>query len=110
MCILELSIVLMYEFHYDYIKSQFDNKSELFFTEPENLMCEIKTEDVYENFKEMFVFSNYSAKSKYDDNSNKLVIGEMKDETGGGAMEEFVGPKAKTYSFPISNSKHKKAI
>ena len=27
MCILELSKVLMYEFHYDYIKNKYDNKS-----------------------------------------------------------------------------------
>ena len=27
MCILELSKVLMYEFHYDYIKSKYNNKS-----------------------------------------------------------------------------------
>ena len=36
-------------------------------------MCEIKTEDVYEDFssnKEMFDFSNYSTKSKYHGNSN----------------------------------------
>ena len=26
MCILELSKILMYEFHYDYIKSKYDNK------------------------------------------------------------------------------------
>ena len=48
-------------------------------------MYEIKTEDVYEDFssnKEMFNFSNYSTKSKYYDSSNKLIIGEMKDETG----------------------------
>ena len=33
-------------------------------------MCEIKTEDVYEDFssnKKMFGFSNYSSKSKYHD-------------------------------------------
>ena len=29
----------------------------------------------------MFDFSNYSTKSKYYDDSNKLVIGNMKDET-----------------------------
>ena len=49
-------------------------------------MYEIKTEDVYEDFskdKEMFDFSNYSVKSKYCDESNKLVVGKMKDETGG---------------------------
>ena len=31
--------------------------------------------------KEMHNFSNYLAKSKYYDNSNKLIIGKMKDET-----------------------------
>ena len=49
-------------------------------------MYEIKSEDVYENFrkdKEMFNFSNYSTKSKYYDDSNKLVVGKMKDKTGG---------------------------
>ena len=41
-------------------------------------MGQIETEDVYEDFstnKEMFDLSNYSSKSKYYDNSNKLVIG-----------------------------------
>ena len=50
-------------------------------------MYEIKTEDVYEDFRkdiEMFDFSIYSAKSKQYDDSNKLVVGKMKDETGGG--------------------------
>ena len=41
----------------------------------------------------MFDFSNYSTKSKYCDDSNKLVIGKMKDETGGVATEEVVGLK-----------------
>ena len=56
-------------------------------------MFEIKTVDIYEDFssnKEMFGFSNYSTKSKYYDNSNKLEIGKMKDETVGIAIEEFV--------------------
>ena len=41
----------------------------------------------------MFDFSNYSTKSKYYDNSNKLVIGKMTDETAGVVIEEFVGLK-----------------
>ena len=44
-------------------------------------MCEIKTEDVFEDFskdKEIFDFSNYSAKSKYYDDSNNLVVDKMK--------------------------------
>ena len=39
----------------------------------------------------MFNFSNYSTKSKYHDDSDKLAIGKMKDETAGVAVEEFVG-------------------
>ena len=31
----------------------------------------------------MFDFSNYSTKSKYYNDSNKLVTGKMKDETAG---------------------------
>ena len=35
-------------------------------------------------------FSNYSPKSKYYDDSNKLVVGKMKDKTAGVAISEFV--------------------
>ena len=48
-------------------------------------MYEIKTEDVYKDSsgnKEMFDFSNYSIKSKYYNNLDKIVIGKLQDETG----------------------------
>ena len=58
----------------------------------------------------MFDFSNYSAKPKYHDNSTKLVIGKMEDETAGVAIEEVGGLKPKIYSYLADdNSKHKKA-
>ena len=111
MCILILSKVLMYELHYDYIKNKYGNNSRLLFTDTDGLMYEIKTDDVYENFsndKEMLDFSNYSNKSKYYDNSNKLVVGKMKDETAGVVLEEFVGLKTKMYSYLVDdNSEHK---
>ena len=56
-CILELSKVLMFEFHYDYIKNKYGNNSRLLFTDTVSLMYEIKIEDVYEHFsddKEIF--------------------------------------------------------
>ena len=46
MCILELSKVLSYEFHYNYITNKYDNKSKLLLTDTDKLMYEIKTEDV----------------------------------------------------------------
>ena len=63
MCSLELSKVLMYEFHYDYIKNKHGNNSKLLFTGTDSLVYQIKTDDVYEDFsnnKGMFDFSNYS--------------------------------------------------
>ena len=62
-CILGLSKVLMCEFHYDYIKNKYGNKSRLLFTDTDSLMYKIKTEDFYEDFskdEEMLDFSNYS--------------------------------------------------
>ena len=46
MCILvEVSNILMSEVHYDYIKNKYDKNFGLF-TDTDNLMYEIKTEDV----------------------------------------------------------------
>ena len=75
-------------------------------------MYEIKTEDFYEDFSsynEMFDFSNYLTKSKYYDDSNKIFIKKMKDETGGDVIEKFVELKPKMYSFLEEDlSEHKK--
>ena len=83
-CILEMSRMLMYEFHYDYIKNKYDSNSGLLFTDSITIY-KIKAKYVYQDFstdKEMFDFSNYSAKSKYYDVSNKLVFGKKNVTTG----------------------------
>ena len=70
-------------------------------------MYEIKTENIFEDFskdKKIFDFSNYSAKSKFYDDSNKLVVGKMKDGTAGVPVKEFVGLKPKLYSFFVDDS------
>ena len=71
-------------------------------------MHEIKTvyQDVDQDFsidKEMFDLSNYSTKSKYD-NSNKLVVGKMKDETAGFVIEHFVNLKPKMYLYQVDDN------
>ena len=86
------------------------NKSRLSLTDTDSLMYEM---DVYEHFsndKEIFDFSNYSVKSKYYDNLNKLEVGRMKDKTAVVAIEEFVGLKpTMCLYFVDDNSEHKKA-
>ena len=58
----------------------------------------------YDNSNKLII-----GKRRDDDNSNKLVIGKRKDETGGVAVEEFVRGKPKMYLFLVDNSEHKKA-
>ena len=50
MCILDLSKILMYKFHYDYIKNKYGSNSRSLFTETCSLMYEIKAKDFYEDF------------------------------------------------------------
>ena len=90
--------ILVYEFHYKYIKSKFDGK--LLFTDTDRLVHEIKTEDVYEDFhqnKNFFDFSDYPLNSKFFDLVNERVIGKMKGEFKGKITSEFAGVKVKMY-------------
>ena len=96
--ILDLSKLLMYEFHYKYIKSKSDAK--LLFTDTDSLVYEIKAEVVYEDFyvdKNLFDFSDYPLDSKLFDPVNKKVIGKMKDRFKRRKINEFVGLKSKIY-------------
>ena len=59
--VVDLSKLLMYEFHYNYVGIKHDNSAKLLFTETDSLVHEIKT-DVYEDFyenKNFFDFSGY---------------------------------------------------
>ena len=112
MCILELNKLLMYKFHYCYIKNKYETKSELLCTDIDSVMYKIKIENVYKDFqtdKEMFGFSIYSTKSKYYDNSSKMLTSKMKDETACVETKERFELKSKMYLFLVNNSEHKKA-
>ena len=98
--VLEFSNWMMYDFHYNFIKKNFN--AELLFTDTESLTYEIKSENVYEDFfkwKDLFDLSNYSKYSKFFDNTNKKFIGKMKDEYSGVIIDQFIGLKSKMYSI-----------
>ena len=81
--------------------------AELLFTDTDSLTYEIKSENVYKEFykwKYLFDFSIYSKNSTFNDDTNKKVIGKMKDEYGGVIIDEFVGLKSKMYSIKKINS------
>ena len=82
------------------LKKNFSAK--LLFTDTDTLTYEIKSENVYKEFfkwKDLFDFSNYSKDSTFYDDTNKKVIGKMKDEYGGAIIDQFIGLKSKMYSI-----------
>ena len=107
MCMLDLIKVVTYELHYEYIKNKFGINARLSLINTDSLMYEIKTEDFYDDFsndREIFDFSNYSAKSNYYDDSNKLFVRKKRDKTEGVVINEFVGLNSKRFPFLIDDS------
>jgi hypothetical protein len=109
MCILDLSKVLMYDFHYNTMMKTYGNKCKLLFTDTDSLCYHIKTDDVFEDIKEhkeLYDFSDYEKSHKLFDESNKKIIGKFKDEANGKPIIEFCGLRSKMYSF-LTESKVK---
>ena len=76
------------------------------FTDTYSLTYEIKSTNVYKEFyqwKDLVDFSNYSEDSTFCDDTNKKVTGKMKDEYGGGIIDQFIGLKSKD----VLNKKNK---
>ena len=104
--VLELSKWLMYDFHHNFTKIIFD--AELLFTDTESLINEIKSKNVYKVFfkhKHLFDFSNFSKDLKFFNETNKKVIGKMKDEFGGVIVDKLVGLKSKMHSMKKNDGK-----
>ena len=107
MCILDLSKTLMYDFHYNYIKKNYEDLAKLLFTDTDSLCYEIESNDVYQDFYndiKKFDNSDYIKSSKYFDETNKKVIGKFKDEACGIPITEFIGLRSKMYSYIKDNN------
>ena len=103
----------MYEFHYDYMKQKYDEKSlKLLYMDTDSLVYDIKTEDFYkdtaEDVETIFDTSGYEPNRPLPIVKNRKVIGLMKDELGGKIMKEFISLRPKMYSYRVEESGPKK--
>ena len=117
--ILDVSKVLMYEFHYDYVKSKYGARVSLLFTDTDSLCYEIQTEDFFRDVspdvERLFDTSGYprNHSSGIQAGLNKKVIGLFKDEADGKIISEFVGLRSKLYALKMlegSESKKCKGV
>ena len=104
--ILDLSKIIMYEFHYDYMAPKYGKKLNLCYMDTDSLISNIETEDFYKDIANdvpnRFDTSGYSSNRPLPIGLNKKVIGLMKEELGGEIMEEFVTLRPKMYSYRTS--------
>ena len=111
--ILDLSKIVMYEFHYDYMKRKYDDDSlTLCYMDTDFLIYHIATDDFYkdiaDDITDRFNTSGYNPDRPLPVGLNKKVIGLMKDELGGGIMSEFMTLRPKMYAYKVGSSESKK--
>lgn len=120
--ILDLSKLHMYQFHYEVVKPKWGRDAQLIFTDTDSLCYQIRTHNYYKQLIEDEMMLDQFDLSETDlthPNSfvpvclteyglgnfkalmgkNKKVLGKFKDETFGVPISEFIGLRAKCYSF-----------
>ena len=106
--ILDLNKIVMYEFHYDYMKPKYGENLKLCY------MYHIKAEDFYEDIatdvETRFDTSGYKKEDArpLPIGLNKKIIGLMEDELGGKIMTEFVALRPKLYAYRKLDGKEDK--
>ena len=112
--ILDLSKIVMYEFHNDYMKRKYaDDKLTPCYMDTDSLIYDIETDDFYmdiaDDVEDRFDTSGYNDNKPLPVGKSKKIIGLMKDELGGGIMKEFVTLRPKMYAYKVRSSESKKS-
>ena len=113
--ILDLSKMVMYEFHYDYMVPKYNGRLRLCYMDTDSLVYDIQTDDFYKDIandvEDRFDTSGYAKDSRpLPTGKNKKVIGLMKDELGDDVMTEFIAPRPKFYSYRVLDGPESKSV
>ena len=109
--ILDLSKLIMYEFHHDYMLPKYKERMKLCYMDTDSFVYDIETKYFYKDIagdvETRFDTSGYCNRP-LPIGKNKKVIGLMKDELGGEIMKEFISLRPKMYSYKVGSSEPKK--
>ena len=108
MSILDLSKNLMYDFFYNKLRREYSD-CQLLYTDTDSLLLHIHTEDVYKDMakcEDLYDTSGYPIDHPLYSIVNKKVLGKMKDECAGRAIDEYVGLRPKMYSILEATGKN----
>ena len=109
---LDLSKIVMYEFHYDYMKQKYPEGLTLCYMGTDSLIYDIETDDLYkdiaEDIKDRFDTSGYNPNQPLPVGLNKKAIRLIKDEPGGEIMTEFVTLRPKMYAYKMGSAESRK--
>ena len=109
MCVLDLSKTLMYDFYYNHLEPKYGSKCQLLYTDTDSLLLDIKTEDVYKDMGDNLDYydtSDFPKDHPLFSQTNKKVIGKMKDECASAPISEAVCLRPKMYSIRLENDKN----
>lgn len=134
--VLDVSKWLMFDFHYNYVRKQFDDRAKLLYTDTDSMVYYIlaKTWDStvnqelvdmqvdyncfdlseMKNASHPLLTSEYCAESPkagtfvyYKKDGNKAVLGKFKDEMAGMTIAEFAATRSKMYSVLLADQVEK---
>jgi hypothetical protein len=106
--VLEISKVLIFDFHYNVMMKRYGTNARLLFNDTDSLCYHKFTDDLYRDMREysdLLDTSGYPCKHPLYSAVNKKVMGKMKDECFSKPPLEFVGLRSKMYSLFLYDPK-----
>lgn len=93
---------LIYDWYYNTLKKKYGANCTLLYTNTDSLSVDITTQDACKDVAEMkqhYDFSDYATDQPLHDETNKILIGKMKDECVGVLIVEYIRLIPKLYSI-----------
>lgn len=107
MCILDLSKLHVYKFHYETIREMYGSAATLLFTDTDSLCYHVRTKDLYADMRQFLHLmdtSNFPREHPLYTKDREKVVGTFKDECGAVQPVQFIGLRAKMYSLLLPPS------